>query len=123
MIKANELRIGNWILPEHDLDGKYHIVGVLRENSVNETIESWYSPIPLTPEILEACGFKDCKMEIGAQILSVSIKDGDASIYDAHIHSSNTDFPCKYLHQLQNIHYSLTSEELEVNIHLSTLPE
>lgn len=103
MIKANELRVGNWVL---DFAGKP--VKVVRTSLNKVPLEM---PIPLTPEILLACGFAkgiDNKWRVW---------DND-SFY---IYGSNGFYApyvmpeIKYLHQLQNIYYWLSGEELEIN--------
>jgi hypothetical protein len=48
MIKAKELRIGNWVLDMYDNKVKVTII--------DDTVD-WAKPIPLTPEILEKSGF------------------------------------------------------------------
>ena len=65
MIQSNELRLGNWLLPNHDLDGDYSQVSSLEvcyEGGTHYIVNGYkdgffYSPIPLTPEILEKAGF------------------------------------------------------------------
>lgn len=124
MIKLNEVREGNWIKLDNAKvwrkiwDGKEYKVDidVLLEISSHE---DYYSPIELTSEILTKCGF-------------------DWSIYHQAFHKEgfeldmNECYPkgyalCRfkrndepvvpnilYLHQLQNVYYSLTGSELEV---------
>lgn len=56
-MKANELMIGDWVLE----GGQYpHKVGGLDEQ-IDGMLPECYSPIPLTPEILEKNGFKQDK--------------------------------------------------------------
>lgn len=83
-----------------------------------------FEPIPLTPEILEKCGFKNLHFEycdglrltpimiefIPDSTISVRIElheDGEAFVID------RSKF---YLHQLQNLFFSLSGEELTVKI-------
>lgn len=118
MIKANELRIGNWILPEHNLDGDFHLVTGIGEGSVNGYIQDWYSPIPLTPEILEKCGFEATNgIEIKNYIwLVIHCDSGEANIYNIYKNETlQLRIECKYLHQLQNLYFALTGEELVFN--------
>lgn len=141
MIKANELRIGNWVEVYavvisgswYDADGNRHGQDKITEPTINrkqigvgdlnvilssQAGLATYRPIPLTPEILEKCGF-------------------DWSIYYQAFHKEYFEFDItecypkgyalttfkrgliiapniQYLHQLQNLYYSLTGEELEI---------
>lgn len=126
MLKANELRVGNKIMQHWDYDD----VGP-NSHEVIHTIEPYecmllfekdiYSPIPLTPEILEKCGFENRSAST----------DYLFSLGDIHIGGSQKRFlpsywgesgleaygnELKYLHQLQNIYFALTGEELQVNL-------
>lgn len=129
MIDAKELRIGNvllylvkaneWItvseLREYDLrarDSYDTELGFLY------TDEKSIAPIPLTSEILEVCGFvKGSKVLYNKGDLYI---ERDGSKWDCWLHDGDVyNFsirPQKYLHQLQNLYYSLTGEELTVNI-------
>jgi hypothetical protein len=120
MIKANELRIGNWVY--YNGDGTPFKVltiedGGMSVESVDE--ETWieydqFSPIDLTPEILEKAGF--------------AVPDGyqDTVLYnnglmiDFHLGEykvrEHSKAPCKYLHQLQNLYYALTGQELIIEL-------
>jgi hypothetical protein len=125
MIDIKDLRIGNFI---KDKEGNQLCVyGVAREDSHNII---WYDeeggfylnddeaePIPLTPEILEGCGFERISnffydKWVDNLKLRVSLtKDLMTFSYD------DTDLPSyKYLHQLQNIYHSLTGQELQINL-------
>lgn len=125
MMEAKELRIGNWILPEHDLDGKYHVVKDLSKNVVNSHIESWYSPIPLTHEILEGCGFEKeessysfCyKKEVFGKsdfVLFFSKREGFAFEWGDPEENGFTNI--KYVHKLQNVFFDIMDEELTVKL-------
>ena len=100
-------------------DGQY--IWVMAEN---------LKPIPLSPEILEKCGFKEYiemgKGESGLWEHLKSLKSGYtfAWNYDKRVmimHPGNSishwlDVKIEYLHQLQNLYFALTGEELEVNL-------
>lgn len=112
MIQANELRIGNWV---KDSFG-YLVIGV------NAKVEfaSAYEPITLTPEILEKCGFDDFKSNVYGNDEYIEL-DLDGDIYNVFIKQINIDETIdsilmhnqiKYLHQLQNLYFALTGEEL-----------
>jgi hypothetical protein len=88
-IKANELRVNNWI---YDIGDAIIIVDVDIIHDVSIGVERYY-PIPLTPEILEKAG--DFVNEI--------VKQAGASNF-------------KYVHQLQNLFFALTNTELEISL-------
>lgn len=111
MIKANELRIGNIIMA----GGKVTVC------EVEDIAKCKRSPalrhgIPLTPEILEKAGFGH---------------NGNLHVYkDFEAGYNNDDFmygqhsvrikkslivKIKHLHQLQNLYFALTGEELNIN--------
>lgn len=123
MIKVAELRIGNWV----------NYLGTPSEILTGAQIDKNYAqltPIPLTPEILEACGFE--KRFINGQFYEYYLectppgykksKTHKLSYYDCRglremewkpfdsgvVHA----FPCQYLHQLQNIFFMITGSEL-----------
>lgn len=144
MIQAKELRIGDYLQSETEAWGSsrskltYIKVESINNDGINIStgydgcIEHEYSfdvflgkppeGIPLTPEILEKCGF--VKTLSG----SYTIMDEDCWLttiiggYNySKCYSSNTgEFfevgQVKYLHQLQNLYFALTGEELNIQL-------
>ncbi|GAO43034.1 hypothetical protein [Flavihumibacter petaseus] len=135
-----QLRIGNWVKrfpytagkspngQPRMVDGAVKIeIGILNDIS---NFPGEYEPIAITPEILQRCGFESITLSNGDKVyhipctppgctdeywLRYSHTKGTAGIVfssenSATIHS----FPCKYLHQLQNLFYSITGEEMAV---------
>jgi hypothetical protein len=122
MIDGRDLRIGNWILfnkteilapsDPQPVTGvtRYGVFTIYRSSLAFEKI----FPIPLTPEVLLACGFEfDYESESWINELGIRLwsseKDGSKNFY--HINSEllvNLD----YIHQLQNFYYCCTGEEL-----------
>ncbi len=121
MIKANELRIGNCVFA---LFNSCTIKEVF-ENGISIEFKSGkrdievfdhIKPIPLTPEILESCGFK-CNKDFG--IYSIPNLSLDTDFYYVHIDYEGTHdriIHITYLHQLQNLYFALIGKELEVNL-------
>lgn len=122
MIKANEVRIGNWVEDIAPYDKQYlqirwENIGKISENGYK------YRPIPLTPEILEACGFVNKPNETFNLSYELTI-DGFASTFrtwqyrgEWYIEPMGYDtgnISIEYLHQLQNLYFALTGQELEV---------
>jgi|ERR1044072_80897 hypothetical protein len=134
MIKANELRMGNVI---EDINGKRfvvdaNIISIVAELESKPALNDgegirFLRGMPLTPEILEKAGFEFIDMaDMGAWI-GIKISDDIAlnwiqsftnnaginkSYYSIWIGEYNTKI--QYLHQLQNLYFALTGEELTV---------
>jgi hypothetical protein len=128
MIKANELRIGNWVMfsllnnPPPDFINKLAKVDAQDIRYIQEDVHSDYmewNPIPLSPEILEkAGGIKQThdeseywfKKDFGLRYLDYA----PAIILIIGYERKHVNL--KYLHQLQNLFYSLTGEELNIEL-------
>jgi hypothetical protein len=111
MIPASNFRIGNWI----SYEGKLTLL--------RDVLSGFhYEPIPLTPEILEKAGFKK------GEPFYISHEDtfylGDRYFWVQHCFCHKTSHESaivlawwvKYVHQLQNLYFALTGEELEINL-------
>ncbi len=98
MMKANELRIGNYVYD--NLGGVLKIKGI----SLDSTL-SHIKPIPLTEEWLLKFGLMSIKTELGFW------NNGDAIYFSYGFEKS---IELKYLHQLQNLYFALTGEELTI---------
>jgi hypothetical protein len=134
MIQANELRIGNWFsyISKHGVwTTAYDKVESIHEKGINIYADSDYGcsiiepdftfdyiqPIPITPEILEKAGFE------------VSIDEYEIFDYVYLIHGMDkrfylwfgigeypTETFIQYVHQLQNLYFALTGEELNIKL-------
>ena len=134
MIDPQSLRIGNWLL--YSRNGTEQFLRVINISSFSFTCEDsdifeadkdldCFTPIPLTPVLMEKCGFEmrvhtwkngttamDCywlgsfyvRYEPLGSYIGVEKIDGSAVFL-------KTVFT---VHQLQNIYYALTGEELKV---------
>lgn len=117
MIHKKEHRIGNLVMYSKEASVKPEFIGTVHEinpNDLNYNWETYYDPIPLTPELLVKCGFKSDDMaDLGSYIfyiiehpfLYLSFNDGSIWI-------GEVDTKCKSLHQLQNLIFALTQTEL-----------
>jgi hypothetical protein len=136
ILKPNDLRVGNWVSLEFVGAFKwdyYHfkeyVKGIrtghhLEEDIISDKIE----PIALTPEILEKCGFVSEKDKeyfhpttMFFELRNVTaLEYGFKIIAGFPIHSRNIfkgiSTQINYLHQLQNLYFALTGEELTVNL-------
>ena len=133
MIQVNELRIGNYInrLGEITIIKSIQIgtngIGYVYTPVSGAITLNQIEPIPLTPEILEKCGFelkndtrnsngwylnvdnrRICWSDSDKEIVSLYFKEGQNYGYN----DTLFDFKCKSLHQLQNLYFALTGEEL-----------
>src|SRR6185312_9286781 len=110
MIKANELRIGNYI-QGGIINSIGYKIGV-QGNSSKEVFyihESTLQPIPLTPEILERCGFEKHGEKDEIRYYLNDFYFEDISLKRDECFIANVE----YLHQLQNLYFALTGQELE----------
>jgi len=107
-LQAKELRIVNWV----SFDGEYFTsnIEVIKAIGVGDDYSSLFQPIPLTEQWLVKLGFvKDiyddwvCKGVFGPFI------NGK---FDLDRKGRTT--PIKSVHQLQNLYFALTGEELEI---------
>lgn len=117
-MKANELRIGNFIRSKQTgYDVRFvSFYGLCNiENNPDE-----YEPIPLTGEILKKCGFESEHITyhyilIGDDALHVYYNNSGLHRYGVkYKYAYLTEI--EYLHQLQNLYFALTGEELTVNL-------
>ena len=145
MLKANELRIGNFIFwnsrlsfPEMSvLTLQVEVISILNdkigyispgiehrsepfEDDILQTqvaqrpLEE-FEPILLTRDMLEKCGFEnidanDQYNSYKKEPLTIRFVAGNAIRANIGDH----EFVCQYLHQLQNLYFDLTGEELEI---------
>ena len=124
-MKVEELRLNNYVYSgvrmvkvksihtESVLKDEVSIYIELNENLSHYCVSMYdIKPIELTEEILLKCGFVKC-----------SYIDNHYNVLGMVIWNCNGMFICnkngvqlKYLHQLQNLYFALTSKELEINI-------
>jgi hypothetical protein len=121
MLEGKDLRVGNYVLV-YGTD-VFKCAGIdermfytYRDDGQREGYSlAAVSPIPLTTEILEKCGFERdtvTKTEV-YRFPKLSLMrglDNEYRFFD--IKSA----PIKYLHQLQNLYFALTGEELTINL-------
>jgi hypothetical protein len=122
-MKANELRIGNWVyIPQTKTNEQ---IGVIEENGrfLTKGYKTSYSsiecsrPIPLTEEWLLRFGFEDDRdnlMVLRKDVFEFFFDKKDicgVNLYE----KWDGNFLCgdiQYVHQLQNLYFALTGEEL-----------
>jgi len=124
-MKSTELRIGNLVAHKHLKGGvlyDYDSITFIVENAISinsakhvgRTIDS-VKPIPLTEEWLIKFGFEYKEMYYQSEYL-VALNDCFMIIERVnglfYVDAPNNEL--KHVHQLQNIYFSLTGEELTI---------
>jgi hypothetical protein len=128
-MKPTELRIGNWI---NTIEGPARIKAVSNEGVITTTIMTrgdhleFAKPIPLTEEILLSAGFHKSYAHRNPQFV--------LPINWPFVHEVRTELLCLelvegkftsehcfnrvilYVHQLQNLIFALTGQELEIKL-------
>lgn len=134
MIDVKSLMIGNLIeynsiyckiesilsprpVKDQKFDNKYIIDLWDGGGLISSILESIY-PIPLTPEILEKCGFveKGVEWELPLGALKLKIRLYGDKVYTEIGNSLYLGDRIKYLHQLQNFYYQILGKQLEINL-------
>lgn len=120
MINTNELKRNNWINDtvgnKHENPGYKKVVSI-SENSINHWQDGKglfgslqdvdIDPIPLTPEILEKAGFEKMANTLDWSCYNEKID---------HFFFHSPDSRIQTVHQLQNLYFALTGEELNINL-------
>lgn len=127
-MKANELRIGNKVMYYIGEDGCEWEYATIDEQDIawaaqkNANFNAVHKPIPLTAEILEKCGFK---MSADSSRMFYPRGKGTQPGFEMqlnfisnewHVYAANYPVTLKGLHQLQNLYFTLTGTELNVNL-------
>lgn len=128
-MKANELRIGNYFMfGELRHKASYHDIANLYESAlINKVPSGSYKPIPLTEDWLLKFGFelkddinngfaKPINEEYGTEhyYLYVNPKYFTTCLIDNKKPHEIFINSVKYVHQLQNLYFALTGEELKL---------
>ena len=120
-MKANELRIGNYVFSAED--NKTGEVLQIDSSGIifaNKNGNRWQDlkniqPISLTEETLLKCGFegglKYCYLE--KDQFCIECNNGVIGLLCGQYAESPQELPIKYLHQLQNLYFALTGRNLK----------
>lgn len=116
-MKASELRIGNYYNQFGNIHQVNHVI--IKDLTKAPEEQLWCKPIPLTEEWLLKFGFKSIgKLHPTFQKVYLIEEGtlGDKYVLRVKINKHESIFICdiKYVHQLQNLYFALTSEELTI---------
>jgi hypothetical protein len=134
LLEPKDLRIGNILLYKGkyvhittlslDIDDEYEeTIGFCDLGKLSNEITDWnrsliadLQPTPLTPELLEKCGFEKrnnvySNGNMGFEV--VSLKSGGEMYL---VPNALYCIDIKYLHQLQNLYFTLTGKELDITL-------
>jgi hypothetical protein len=121
MIQANELRIGNLIsyTIEDDLDERKKWSEVSEIDAVDilhltKFKDKNYKPIPLTEDWLLKFGFEKSSYYYEIKGIAISLGEDGRTILNGcgEVNAKH----CVYVHQLQNLYFALTGQELTLNL-------
>jgi hypothetical protein len=126
MIDTRELRIGNWVEYSHNpLDDEGNIEWRPTRIDYNDISylcqypdEDDYRPIPLTEEILLKAGFRETIHGFTNDVLRLGYITTD-DYYQCILTPQGNRWlliPMQYLHQLQNLYFALTGQELNIEL-------
>ena len=123
-MKAQELRIGNWYLGNGDYPEQITSKDIVELS--DDPLDDYYEPMPLTEEWLLNFGFEQYGHKNENNPMELRVKDIVFHIYSPskdhnkkHWHTtasngfSHRELDVKHVHQLQNLYFALTGEELE----------
>lgn len=133
IMEAKELRIGNYVdyLGQNSIitdivrdHGRYFIDTDKFRVIFLDSID--LNPIPLTEEWLKKCGFDNSEYKKG--YIGIDVRYTDFVLAYPKTHIEHSEFFCwtfeqgklqmfkeiKYVHQLQNLYFALTGEELTI---------
>lgn len=127
MIAANDLRIGNWVMYDNryfQIDSIATVFPTLNTTEFGIGVVDWnnISGIPLTEKILLDCGFDTNGIHIFKEFnprMVLYFNNGNHAEMDLIQDGKSISFKyshIKYLHELQNLFYSLTKTELTINL-------
>ena len=134
-MEQNEIRVGNWLndpRPFNEDTKKFFKMpdnGYFKAKARDIEVAELFEPIPLTEEILLKCGFKKTEEYYASYeenidvytigCFDIAFIDNEYKLWfcieeDPFYSFSWTEI--KYVHQLQNLYFSLTGQELEINL-------
>ncbi len=115
IMKATELRIGNLVQKEHHTMKWGWEVDVVDLEIMGEGENDYLKPIPLTAEWLEKLGFEQGTNSLEMKAWRHPNLKKTIVYHDGFGFAGEEQIPpLDYVHQIQNLHFALTGEELTV---------
>ena len=111
-MKASEVRIGNWVKQPNGIIEVFTVSDSDDEGDINSYLEDEIEPIPLTEEWLIKFRFRYMG---SAPTLGINESWNCGNIKIEQLQSKDLVFhglQIKHVHQLQNLYFALTGEEL-----------
>lgn len=107
----NDLRVKNYVFNIiHDC-----VTQISDPNEINDIL--LFNPIPLTEEWLIRFGFeKNSKNNYYHDKLNYLYQSGNVFLDDGNDSGWSVGLKIEYVHQLQNLHFGLTGEELTIKL-------
>jgi len=122
-MEAKELRIGNYFMYAGNNGIVYEKVSAIQYNTfgflsnLNGTNYGICKPIKLTDELIFKCGGKKAEENDSYGGIIIYYPNGNGMRIKNNEWSSNhISVKIEYLHQLQNLYFALTNQELEVGL-------
>ena len=117
MMKTSELRIGNWV--DQPNEGVTKVTSILNDLQIKtETgyVDKYCRSIPLTEEWLVRFGFEKPAHSWCGDKFHLSNWDKYPDCWCVALNKNNAILvdKLKHVHQLQNLYFALTGEELEL---------
>jgi len=120
MIDAKQLRLGNWIYGVNGFSAR------IRAYDFEHTDFDKCNPIPLSPEILEKCGFEKTdnsnkywsfwRLKNGWYISESHHNEPSAGVNKGLFYYGDEYIEIKHLHHLQNFYFAHTQRELQITL-------
>ena len=133
MIQVQDLCVGNWVYDGERTQFPMQVVGIgsdyvyldfpQNEGDLWESTPEELQGIPLTEELLEKMGFyrnelwwrkhdKGYVVDVSVGLAYVQIEKWS----DSRIHSRCTSHGVRFVHELQNLFWNITKQQLKVNL-------
>jgi hypothetical protein len=122
-MKANELRIGNWVNEFRNVERKLFKHQITNADDIKCFEDKWvhYEPIPLTEEWLLSFNINELKEQDVYRVNYVDYHKKNNTFnyclgyyFNEEGYIENIFKKIKYVHQLQNLYFALTGEELTI---------
>lgn len=114
MVKANELRLGNWIFDQLSNERDIQLSASMLYHLAEETeVFKSYQPIPLTEEWLTKFGFQDRHGYWDDVYLEVA-RHKEGWYHSVNCNEYIDGEPFQYVHELQNLYFALCRKELTI---------